>query len=83
MTKLFPKTRSWAVCSHKSEQTVITSNNTHGSPDLDLCSPEMQRSTMRTGSKNAHIADTSMQQLRRLFQRRNLILKPQTGVIWS
>ena len=35
-----------AVCSIKSEQTVIGSTNTMGAPDLDLRPAEMQRSTM-------------------------------------
>ncbi len=35
-----------AVCSAKSEQTVIGSTNTMGAPDLDLRPAEMQRSTM-------------------------------------
>lgn len=35
-----------AVCTTKSEQTVIGSTNTMGAPDLDLRPAEMQRSTM-------------------------------------
>lgn len=35
------------LCGHESEQTVIMSTNSFGSPDLDTRPPEMQRSTMR------------------------------------
>jgi hypothetical protein len=34
------------VCKKKSEQIILTSTNSFGSPDLDLRPPEMQRSTM-------------------------------------
>jgi hypothetical protein len=34
-------------CGKSSEQTILTSTNAFGSPDLDLRPPEMQRSTMR------------------------------------
>lgn len=46
MSTFYHATVRCAVCKAKSEQTLIGSTNTFGSPDLDLRPPEMQRSTM-------------------------------------
>lgn len=47
MTTIREITVKCAVCEAESRQTVVTSTNTFGAPDLDLRPPEMQRSTMR------------------------------------
>ena len=46
MSQVYPETVRCAVCGKKSEQYVLISTNTFGSPDLDLRPPEMERSTM-------------------------------------
>jgi len=46
MSTFYRTSKRCTVCKTKSEQTVIGSTNTFGSPDLDLRPPEMRRSTM-------------------------------------
>ena len=46
MSQVIPETVRCAVCGARSEQLVLISSNTFGSPDLDLRPPEMERSTM-------------------------------------
>ena len=46
MSTMRPMDVTCRVCKKKSEQIILTSTNSFGSPDLDLRPPEMQRSTM-------------------------------------
>lgn len=46
MTTTLDFDKKCAICTKTSPQTVLTSTNTSGYPDLDLRPPEMQRSTM-------------------------------------
>lgn len=48
MTTLSHESIVCTMCGQISEQLVLGSTNTFGSPDLDLRPPEMRRSTMRT-----------------------------------
>jgi hypothetical protein len=48
MTTMFQQSTTCARCQQASDQTVLGSTNSFGSPDLDLRPPEMKRSTMHT-----------------------------------
>lgn len=46
MTTIWAEEKTCAICGQTSRQTIITSTNLHGAPDLDLRPPEKQRSTI-------------------------------------